>query len=198
MPKLSDAVRASRRQRLIDAGWRCLARTPYADLTVDDICRDAGASKGAFYIYFPRKEAMLLALLEDDAARLTRRMEELTGAEPSPSRRLRAFAAHMVESARLPGRVQIAADLWAAVRSDARVRRSLGQATAARRRVLRSWVEDGIAAGELTPAPANALASLMLALSDGLILHSGLDPEGFKWDNIRLTLDLLLEALAPR
>jgi TetR/AcrR family transcriptional repressor of uid operon len=198
VPKLSAAVRTSRRQHLINAGWRCLARTGYADLTVDDICREAKTSKGAFYVYFPHKEALLLALLEDDADRLSRRMKELSEVESSAARRLRAFAGQMVESAKLPGRVQIAADVWAAVRSDPRLRRSLGQATAERRRMLRSWVEEGIAARELRPVPANALAALMLALGDGLILHSGLDPEGFKWENIRLTLDALVEALAPK
>jgi hypothetical protein len=50
----------------------------------------------------------------------------------------------------------------------------------------------------LVGAPANALASLMLALGDGLTIHARLDPEAFKWENIRVTVDLLLRALEPR
>ncbi|MHB8331975.1 MAG: hypothetical protein ACYDEA_07245, partial [Candidatus Dormibacteria bacterium] len=69
--------------------------------------------------------------------------------------------------------------------------------TARRRDRLRSWLEVGIADGELLEAPANALASLVLALGDGLTMHAGLDPQAFRWDNIRRALDILLSALQP-
>ncbi len=198
MPKLSEATRADRRQRLIESGWQCLAKSSYADLSVDEICLQASISKGAFYGYFPHKEALLLALLEDDAHAMEDHMAKLAAAEPSALMRLRSFAASMLEHAQAPGRAQIAADLWAAMLSDARVRRVLGASTARRRRILRSWIEAGVASGELVGAPANALASLMLALGDGLTIHARLDPEAFKWENIRVTVDLLLRALEPR
>ncbi|MGC8472890.1 MAG: TetR family transcriptional regulator C-terminal domain-containing protein [Candidatus Dormibacteria bacterium] len=96
-----------------------------------------------------------------------------------------------------PSRVQIAADIWSAMLTDPEARETLVAVTAQRRQRLRGWVEDGVARGELVAAPANALASLLLALSDGLTLHAALDPEAFRWDNIRRTLDLLLSALQP-
>ncbi|MGH7876565.1 MAG: TetR/AcrR family transcriptional regulator, partial [Candidatus Dormibacteraceae bacterium] len=67
MPKLAAATRAERRTQLIQAAWRCAARKGYRDMTVDDVCTEAGVSKGAFYGYFHQKQDLLVALLDDDA-----------------------------------------------------------------------------------------------------------------------------------
>ena len=67
MPKLRPETRIERRQLLIDAAWRCAAVRGFRDLTVDDVCAEAGVSKGAFYGYFEHKQELLLALLEDDS-----------------------------------------------------------------------------------------------------------------------------------
>jgi hypothetical protein len=70
-------------------------------------------------------------------------------------------------------------------------------ATTDRRRALvRGWIEDGVASGELIQIPANALASILLALADGLVLHRVLDPGGFRWVNISRALEVLLAGLA--
>ena len=45
------------------------------------------------------------------------------------------------------------------------------------------------------PVPANALASVLLSLNDGLILHSSLDPTSFRWENVGVTVDTILGGL---
>jgi AcrR family transcriptional regulator len=64
---------------LIDAAWRCVARGGYRNLSVDDVCADAGLSKGAFYTYFDQKQDLLVALLEDDAAGMNDLMSDAAG-----------------------------------------------------------------------------------------------------------------------
>jgi AcrR family transcriptional regulator len=54
MPRIGVVEeRAQRRQRFIDAAWRCASRMGFHDMTVDDVCMKVRASKGAFYGYFP-------------------------------------------------------------------------------------------------------------------------------------------------
>src|SRR5919108_5738426 len=91
MPKLAAEARAERRQRFVDAAWRCAAQMGYRDMTVDEICAEAGQSKGAFYIYFPHKQSLLLALLDDDASHLDRLITELDQQGSSSIDRLRRF-----------------------------------------------------------------------------------------------------------
>lgn len=54
----------SSRKRLLDAALNEFRTRGYAATTVDDLCRAAGVSKGAFFHHFPSKEALTLAAVE--------------------------------------------------------------------------------------------------------------------------------------
>jgi AcrR family transcriptional regulator len=198
MPKLRPEIRSERRQALIDAAWRCAAIQGFRDLTVDDVCAEAGVSKGAFYGYFDQKQDLLLGLLEDDAATLDRELERITSTSPSGVARVRAFAQAMLARGEDPARVQVRADLWADLLTEDVVRARLAEVTQRRRELLRGWIEEAVSTGELVEIPANALASILLALADGLMLHGALDPSGFRWRNIRRAIDVLLAGLEAR
>lgn len=196
MPKLRPEVRAERRRRFVDAAWRCAARSGFRDLSVDDVCVEAGLSKGAFYGYFASKHDVLLALLEDDAAALDGVLEGIERSTRAGVERLRRFARAMLAHGDDPARVQVRADLWAQLLTEPSVREQLAATIDRRRVVLRGWVERAVAGSELAPIPANALASILLALGDGLVLHGALEPGAFRWRNIHRALDALLDGIA--
>jgi AcrR family transcriptional regulator len=198
MPRVADETRRRRRQQLLEAAWRCLARKGYRDLTVDDVCVEAAVSKGSFYGYFDSKKDMLTSLLDDDDDRLDALIEELSRARFSSIERLRRFARAVLDRAENSALVQLRADLWTELLTDDAVKARLAASVQQRRVRLRSWIEDGVADGELVEVPANAMASIVLALTDGLMLHRQLDPAGFKWANVRAALDLLLSGLEAR
>lgn len=196
MPKLSPETRSERRQALIAAAWRCASERRFRDLTVDDVCAQAEVSKGAFYGYFEQKQDLLLALLEDDTAALDRDLSRISAATRSGVERLRRFAQAMLARGEDAARVQVRADLWADLLTEDAVRRELAVATRRRRELLRSWIEEGVESGELVEIPGNALASILLALADGLMLHGALDADAFRWRNVRRAIDVLLAGIA--
>jgi TetR/AcrR family transcriptional repressor of uid operon len=196
LPKLAPATKVERRQQLVDAAWRCVSVQGFQSLTVDDVCVEAGVSKGAFYIYFEQKQDLLLALVDDEAAEMDELMLELRRQHMSGVERLRRFARAMVGRGDDPARVQIRADMWAEMSSNPAVREKWAAVMGERRARLRAWIEEAVASRDLAPIPANALAAILLALSDGLLLHAGLDPAGFRWSNIAKALDAILEGLA--
>ena len=51
------------RGRILDASVRKFAIAGYDAASVDDICSEAGVSKGAFYHHFPSKQSVFLALM---------------------------------------------------------------------------------------------------------------------------------------
>ena len=195
MPKISEAARSERRRQLIDAGWRCTGRVGYHEMTVDDVCAEAGVSKGSFYGYFDSKQALLIALLEAGEARLDAVLDDLSRRDISNVERLRRFAREMCDRGADQAGVQLRSDLWAAILTEPVVRERFASSVQQRRLVLRGWIEAAIAAGELAPVPANAFASLLLALGDGLTLHSSLDPSGFRWNNITRVLAAIFGGL---
>ncbi len=194
MPRISDHDKVVRRQRLVDAAWRRLATNGYHETTVDDVCDEAGVSKGAFYGYFSTKQDLFLALLDEETETLNRVAADLAEHDLSGAERVRRFTQAMLRVGDDPGRVQLRADLWSALTGDPVVRDRFAESVAARRRVLREWIARSVRAGDLgiDEQRANALASILIALADGLMLHRAVDPKGFQWANIRVVMDALI------
>ena len=167
-------------------------------MTVDDVCAEAGLSKGAFYSHFDSKRSLLDALVDDDARDVTAAMNRLEARDLDGPERLRQLTQMMLAGAADPSRVQIRADLWAAVLTEPEIRQRVNTTVDGQRRVIRRWIEEGIARGEIIDLPANALASVLLGLNDGLMLHRAVDEGAFRWANISRVLDSLLAGVATR
>lgn len=71
MPKVSPDELAARRQAILDAARRAFARHGYEGATVKVLEAESGLSRGAIFHHFADKDALFLALAEDDAARMT-------------------------------------------------------------------------------------------------------------------------------
>ena len=196
MPKIAEAKKVARRQQFVDAAWRCAATKGYRDLTVDDVCAAAGLSKGAFYGYFDQKRDLLVALLEDDASVIDSSLKQHDANSTPMLAKLRGYMRTVLERSEEPGRAQLRADLWAAMLTEKEVAAAFAESIQRRRATLRFWIEQAIADGEITEIPANAFASILLALSDGLVLHAGISPTAFRWVNIRSALNGLLGGIS--
>jgi AcrR family transcriptional regulator len=64
----------ARREQLLSSGARLLDTRPYDEVSIEEIARAAGVSKGLLYHYFPTKKDFLIAALErgqDELAALT-------------------------------------------------------------------------------------------------------------------------------
>jgi AcrR family transcriptional regulator len=69
VPKVSDVALAQRRGDILAAARRAFARHGYEGATVRVLEAETGLSRGAIFHHFRDKEALFLALAEDDAAR---------------------------------------------------------------------------------------------------------------------------------
>jgi AcrR family transcriptional regulator len=196
VPRLNAATAQARRDQFLDAARRVAATRGYRTLTVDDVCREAGASKGAFYSHFGSKQDLLIALLDGQAEATTSLINDLEEQGGSSLGRARRFVRAALERGADPAEVQLQADLWSEMASDDTVRERMGDAVRARRKLLAGWIRDADQAGELVDIPANALAAILVALSDGLLLHHALDPAGFRWRNVAKALDALFDGIS--
>jgi TetR/AcrR family transcriptional repressor of uid operon len=80
MPKLKPDVQRARREHILDAAQRCFARSGFHRTSIQDICREAGVSPGALYVYFDGKEALIAGISERDRAEFAERLSDLSGA----------------------------------------------------------------------------------------------------------------------
>lgn len=70
-----------RREQLLRAGVELLGRRPYDEVSIDEIARAAGISKGLLYHYFPTKKDFVVAVLRQAVDQVT----ALTAPDPSLS-----------------------------------------------------------------------------------------------------------------
>jgi AcrR family transcriptional regulator len=133
-PRTGEATRS----KLLDAGTTVLAERGYHAARVDDVVTAAGVSHGTFYLYFPNKEALVLALAERCAADLGALVGRLGDIPSDPS-----------------GRAAVRSWLTEFVA----IYRSYGV-------VIRSWVENQVNNPELTQLGLDTFAAVAGQLTD--------------------------------
>lgn len=77
-----------RRFEILDAAFKVFSEKSYHNATVDEIAREAGASKGACYQYFSGKEEMFIAVLNNTMDNLLKETSEAAAGEKDPLARL--------------------------------------------------------------------------------------------------------------
>ena len=63
-PTKNNPERGDARTRLLDAALNVIRRKGFTAATVDDLCREAQVTKGAYFHHFPSKEALGVAAAE--------------------------------------------------------------------------------------------------------------------------------------
>lgn len=98
----------STRGRILDAALNIFSNKGYHATKLDEIVESARTSKGAIYLYFPNKEQLFLALVDQFADLLERRVNEAIEHESSGIDRVRAALIAVVETFgkyRLPAKI---------------------------------------------------------------------------------------------
>src|SRR5437763_17160396 len=60
----SQPLQLTAKTRLLNAALHSIRQKGYAATTVDDICREAGVTKGSFFHHFKSKDDLALAAIE--------------------------------------------------------------------------------------------------------------------------------------
>jgi AcrR family transcriptional regulator len=170
-----------RREQIVRATIRCLAREGYTRLTMKKVAREAGVSQGILHYYFEDKRAMLAATLEVVTRDLDRRVaaaQSRTGRDPAA--RLRALVRACLEVAvQRPEFWVVFVEFWGEMLHDRRLR-DLNTAVYTRtRRLIGRLVAEGVRAGRFRAVDPHRAAAVVLGLVDGLSLQLTFDPEAF-------------------
>jgi len=94
----------ARPDEILAAALKVFSEKGFSAARVEDVAREAGLSKGAVYLYFASKEAMLEALVEQSAGRLASAAEQLItqGAPDDPAGAYRAVLRLMMTALASP------------------------------------------------------------------------------------------------
>jgi AcrR family transcriptional regulator len=183
MPKLKPETLNARKTHILQAALTCFASTGYNRTTLDDIVREAGLSKGSIYTYFESKKVLFLELLEKMLAD-TGLLPILSGETLTGREKLEAAMTGMITFANSKAYQDYAAllmEAWAQSQVDSDVRQTLISIYAQLCGLFEGLIEQSIENGEFKPIDANALASIFVAVFDGLMVQRMLDESAIDW-----------------
>jgi AcrR family transcriptional regulator len=199
-----EEQRQETRRRLLDAAAQVFAERGYHAASVDEVAEAAGMTKGAVYSNFSSKEELFLALLDDRMSPYLRGYQAVFDARPDPGAgidSLDSAYASLLEGDRTWWLLR--AEFWLHAMRNPEARYKM----AARQRLLRdalAGVLDRQAQG-LGVEPAmrpSELASVVLALTEGLSSQRMVDPdavpEGLVTDALPMLLGVLLGGIPAR
>jgi AcrR family transcriptional regulator len=183
----------TRRTQIVAAARKSFSRKGYDAATVDDIAEAAGVSKGLIYHYFRSKEDILVATAEAWVDTFEEYMSRLAMAGDTASSKLRAVQRlHMEETIREWDFVLVQAEFWSELLRRPEIARRYARMFRNARSLLATIIEQGIADGEFRPVAAKEVASLMMAMIDGLTLQRLADKRAFSWRSASVAMDDLL------
>lgn len=156
---------------LVEAGLACLARGGITAFTVDNICREANASRGLITHHFGSKNGLLAAVYTTMYDRFTAVVAPGDRPEPDLATLVEANFDPAVFN---PDSLRIWLALWGEIANNPELR----EVHRKRYLELLATVERAIAAEAAARGrklDARAVAVLFVALSDGLWLEQGID-----------------------
>lgn len=186
------------RQRIMEAAANRFGSTGYAAASVDDICAEAGVSKGAFYHHFPSKQSLFLALMNAWLNLIDLGMEGF---------RKDTVPETLVEMTNLlPGvfaaaedRLPMFLEFWLQASRDKKVWKAIIAPYHHYQEHFAKLVEEGIAEGSLKPVDPQVAAQVIVSLAVGLVLQGVLEPRRTDWPRLAgQSMQLLMNGLAKK
>jgi AcrR family transcriptional regulator len=185
------------RQRLLAAALIVFARDGYDHSSVNDICAEAGVSKGAFFHHFPTKQALFLELLDEWLATLDGQLESIRLEDCKVPEALIEMAGlmstvYLTASGYLP----VFLEFWTQASHDPAVWQAVIAPYHRYQSYFTSFIQAGVDEGSLKPVDPVLAARALVAQAIGLLLQGVLDPQGADWaSETRRSVELLVQCI---
>lgn len=192
-----DEQRAQTRARLLDAAGRVFARKGFHAASLEEVAEEAGFSKGAVYSNFASKQELFAVLLAERCHGSLLTVTSAASQAGSTAERLDSVGNTLV--ARIVGERNWALlffEVWVNAARNPDLRERFAEIFQQTRAAVASLIDAQAArVGAELPAPPQLLASLAMAVMDGLALQLLVDPERVPPETAGIALRLLLASL---
>ncbi len=171
------APQETRRAQILDAAIACFADKGYYGTSIDDIATLTGLSKRAIYHHFQSKREIFLALFDAWSADLLTRWQHI-GERSAP---LDALARDAQEALTLAEDIaplsRAGLEFCSHAVRDDELRQRVAAVYADARRHLTGLIEEARQQGLVEGVRAQPMATVLIAMFEGLLLLKAIDPE---------------------
>ena len=186
------------RTKITEAAIKLFSNTGYNKASVDEICAEAGISKGAFYHHFKSKQELFLALLDGWLQAIDNAIEA--------SKDLSAPETFMQMTTAFPFIFETAGDglpmfleFWLQASRDKRIWEASVAPYRRYHEYFTSLIKKGVDEGSFVEVDPELASRMIVSTAMGLLLQSLLDPKGANWENVaRDSTTMLVNSLLKK
>jgi len=186
------------RSKILESAIKLFSTRGFNAASVDDICKDAGISKGAFYHHFETKQALFLALLDgwlqtiDSAIEASKEMTV-----PETFMQMTEAFPYIFETAGegLP----MFLEFWLQASRDKKIWEASIAPYRRYHKYFTTLIKKGVDEGSFVEVDPELTSRMIVSTAMGLLLQSLLDPKGAKWEKVaRESTNMLVNSLLKK
>lgn len=158
------------RARILDAAMATFSRKGYHDTRLDDIVDESETSKGAIYFHFANKERLFLALVDQFAALLERRVLEAIETKAQGMARVQVALETVLDTFgryRRPAKIL----LVQAVGLGTVFENKRAEVTDRFARLIETYLQEAVALGDISPVDSEVVAHAWMGAIYGLVIR---------------------------
>jgi len=160
----------STRARILDAALSTFSRKGYHDTRLDDIVDESSTSKGAIYFHFANKERLFLALVDQFADLLERRVLEAIDGKDEGMTRVQIALETVLDTFgryRRPAKIL----LVQAVGLGTVFESKRAEVTDRFARLIESYLKEAVALGDIEPVDTEVVAYAWMGAIYGIVIR---------------------------
>jgi len=183
--KLKEKGVASK-NKLLKSAITCFAESGFDVASVDEICKNAGLSKGGFYYHFSSKQDLIIELLNQWLGRVDDYIKLVQGS----SKNMQELFMNIAGKARPvffeagEQQLPIFLELWIKSSRDPELKK---RTIAFYERYLdffKKIINESISKGIVREIDPGAASRIIIAVAVGLMMQGLIDPDGADWDKV--------------
>lgn len=168
IPPLRDP--GSTRARILDAALSAFSRKGYHDTRLDDIVDESDTSKGAIYFHFANKERLFLALVDQFADLLERRVQDAISTQASGMARVQVALETVLDTFgryRRPAKIL----LVQAVGLGNVFENKRAEVTDRFARLIETYLKEAIEQGDIDPVDTEVVSYAWMGAIYGIVIR---------------------------
>ncbi|MBV6394007.1 MAG: HTH-type transcriptional regulator BetI [Anaerolineales bacterium] len=185
------------RSKIVSSAIRLFSARGFNAASVDDICAEAGVSKGAFYHHFKSKQELFLALLDLWLQTIDNAIEAAKDkTAPETLMQIAEAFPHIFKAAGegLP----MFLEFWLQASRDEKIWQASVAPYRRYHKYFTALIKKGVEEGSFVEVNPDLTARMIISSAMGLLLQSLMDPKGAKWekvarDGVKLLVDGILK-----
>ncbi|MEG0859072.1 MAG: TetR/AcrR family transcriptional regulator [Pseudomonas sp.] len=177
MRKVDPEKQKAKRHQILEAAVLCFAEKGFRGTSTNEICSAAGMSPGNLFHYFPNKQTVIEAIVEEDRREMGERFAQLAD-EPEAIVAIERLAVDLLKQCADPVYAKIGVEVVAESMRNPEMATLFAASETLNKGHLVSLLQRGIAQGQIDASlDPKFAATWLIALIDGAVSRSVLDQD---------------------